>query len=341
MKDYSKRIENLRQRRQDPILKKTILSESFDKSTFGDSLKYVFESMKEIDPRYNSKNFDASNIVQDHLKTGLNKNNIEISFRHQGSLETNTNIKLHSDIDILVIIEKFVSLEPPQIPTSPYTGDPLKDLSDLRELSFRILYGIYNEVDNSKSKAITAKLTNPQRKVDIIPSNWWITNNYNQYKDEFYKGIRLYDKKKNIRINDLPFLHSYRINYKDNEVGGGLKKIIRLLKTLKADSDVEIKLSSYEIQGIVYNMDKLSLTKSSNETLKLLLEINNYINLLINNQIYREGLMVPNGTELVFGSNTSKINELIKMKEELEEIIADLRQEIVPLHKSLEDQFVY
>ena len=129
-------------------------SDSFARTRLGDSSKYVLESMKQIDPEYTKNTFKASENIQTNLKNGLDKEKIEVTFRHQGSIITNTHIKLHSDIDLLTIIERFYSLEPPQVPTIPYEGDPLKDLKDLRNKSFSILNSIYDQVDNSNSKSI-------------------------------------------------------------------------------------------------------------------------------------------------------------------------------------------
>jgi len=334
MKDYKKRIENLKARRQDDQLQKAILSESFSNKSYGESVKYVLEAMLEIDPRYTANTYEASKKIQNHLFPGLKQHGLEIEFRHQGSTETNTHIKVHSDIDLLVLTKKFETLEHPQVPKYPYSGDPLLDLKELREKSHTILDSVYDTVDNTGGKAIAVTLTNPKRKVDVISSNWFNTNDYATYGNETIRGIHIYDKDKHVRMSDLPFLHIHLVNKKDLQVGGSLKKAIRLLKTLKADADTTINLSSYAITGIVYDMSLSDLTVPAYATLQLLLSTSKQLEKIITDKSYRENLTVPNQTEKIFGSDTSKIEEVKKLKIELDEIIVDLGNELSLLNKN-------
>ena len=177
-KDYTKRIENLNKRRFDDSLNTAFLSESFYSEDFGKTTKYVLESMKEIDPNYTKNTFLASAKIHGHLSSGLESQGIDVEFEHQGSVPMNTHIKLHSDIDLVVIHKEFQTLEHPLVPANPYKGDPLADLKVLRESCYEILNRTYEQVDNSNSKSIAVYPTQPKRKVDVVQENWFDSVEY-------------------------------------------------------------------------------------------------------------------------------------------------------------------
>lgn len=253
-KNYAQRLEKLKRRRLDDQLQKAVLSKSFSDIRIGESIRYALESMSSIDQNYTRNTYVASENIRNNLTTGLNGKGLTVEYRHQGSIETDTHIKLHSDIDILVFTEKYLSLEPPLTPANPYQGDPLADLKQLRLECFNILNSTYNQVDNSNAKSIQVFPTNPKRKVDVVPVNWINTKEYEATSDEKYRGVHIYDKDSHSRLKDFPFMHIANVKAKNNLVSGGLAKLIRLLKTLKVDADYEINLSSFEITGIVYAM---------------------------------------------------------------------------------------
>ncbi len=343
IKNYTKRLENLKKRRTDDgIIQKAYLSESFAKAEFSESVKYALESMKPIEASYTKNTILASEKVQANLTKGFVEKKLSVTYRHQGSVETDTSIKLHSDIDLLVITEKYHSLEPPLVPASPYQGDPLADLKELRTESYSILNSVYKQVDDSKAKAIQVFPTDPKRKVDVVVANWYNSVDYsNTYGSEKLRGIHIYDKKKHSRQADFPFLHITKVNEKDTNVNGGLKKLIRLLKTLKVDADYDINLTSFEITSMLYDMSLISLIKSEYQSLMLLPEASKQLDKIITEKSYREALQSPNGKELVFGINTEKIIEIKKLKLELDELIQDITEELGKSFKKIDNQFIY
>jgi hypothetical protein len=340
-KNYSQRLEKLRKRRLDESLQKAVLSKSFSDVSINESVKYALESMSEIDPTYTKNTYTASENIRNNLTPGLQRKGLTVEYRHQGSIETNTHIKIYSDIDLLVFTEKYVTMEPPLIPVNPYLGDPLIDLKQLRQECFNVLNGIYDQVDNSNSKSVQVFPTSPKRKVDVVPCNWINTTDYQNTWNEIYRGVHIYDKDKNIRQKDFPFLNIARVKEKDLIVNGGLRKVVRLLKTLKVDADYEIKLSSFEISSLVYAINNDSLTKSNNHQLLLLNEVSRQLSKLIIDQFYRENLRSPNGKELVFGTNASSVVELKKIKLELDELIQDITEELGRKLKRLDESLIY
>lgn len=341
-RDYKKRIEKLRQRRFDENLNKAILSDSFGKTIYQNSVKYALESMQAIDRSYVAKTFIASERVQDHLAKGLEKEQIGVDFRYQGSAMTNTSIKVHSDIDLLVIIKKYFTFEAPQANPYPYSGDPLADLKELRSSCFKILNGIYNEVDDSKSKSIQVLPTKPKRKVDVVVSNWFDSIDYKvHFKGEIYRGVDIYDKKQHSKKTGFPFLHIQNVNSKTAIVNDGLGKLIRLLKTLKADTETKINLTSFEITCLLYDIQNYLLNKSDKQQLLLLQVASNQLDSLINDETYRNGLISPNRKEYVFRGDSSKVEELKKMKLEVDELIQDVVEELGGYYQKIDNEIIY
>jgi len=340
-KNYTQRLDKLRKRRLDESLQKAVLTKSFSDINISESVKYSLEAMSEIDANYTKNTYLASENIRTNLTSGLGKKGLSVEYRHQGSIETNTHIKIHSDIDILVFTDKYFSVEPPITVTSVYQGDPLNDLKELRQECFSILNATYNQVDNSNSKAIAVYPTNPKRKVEVVPSNWLDTSDFRNTASEVHRGIHIYNKDNHTRFKDFPFLHISRVNTKDGLVNGGLRKLSRLLKTLKADADYEIKLSSFEIVSSVYDMDNASLYKSSTQQLLLLNEGSKQIQKLISDSSYRENLMSPNGKEKVFGTDSGKVVELKKLKLELDELAQDVTEELGRKLKRIDESLIY
>lgn len=339
--DYSKRLEQLRRRRTDDRIEKSILSESFRKSELGESIKYALESMKEIDPDYTKNTYVASEKVSENIRKGLEKIPIDIEFRNQGSVETNTHIKLHSDIDLLVILKTFETLERPQEPANPYQGDPLQDLKQLRSETYRVLDSVYDTVDNSNAKAIKVFPTNPKRMVDVVSANWFNSNEYvTNGRNELYRGINIYNKDEHSRSKDFPFLHIERVNNKEPMTNGGFKKLVRLLKTLKVDADVEIKLNSFEITCALYDIPNVKLNLPEVNQLLLLPVASEQLNKLITNDTYRRSLKSPNGKENAF-PNDNKIIELKKLKREVDDLMSDIKSDLESKYLSINESINY
>lgn len=338
MTDYSKKIANLKSRRQDNITKAFSVTESFNKRTYGETTTYALEAMEEIDPEYTRNTYKQVERVQNQLKPGLKEYGIDVDFRFQGSVPVNTHIKLYSDIDLLTIHQRFFSLEPPLVPSNPYTGDPVSDLKELRTKTFRILDTVFTacDIDDKGSKALTISGGSLNRKIDIIASNWYNSVSYDKYTIETNRGINILDRDNNRRITNFPFLHMHYINEKDQQVGGNEKRLIRLLKSIKADADDEIKVSSYDIASLVFRMDNALLLTTKNERIRLLINCNQYFTRLLNDSVFRDSLYVANGTRKIFASDGVKVEELAKLNKEIESLMIEIASEIRPLFDTIE-----
>lgn len=344
MANYTTKLKNLKSRREDIISKSFSLSESFNRTSYGDSTKYALEAMQPIDATYTQNTYKACDKIKSQLLPGLKEYGIDIDFRYQGSVPTNTHIKVHSDIDLLTIHNGFYTLQSPQVVSVPYEGDPLEDLKNLRGKTHRILDAVYSacDIDDTGSKCITISGGSIGRKIDIIASNWYNSLIYRDNPNEDNRGIQILDRDKDSRIINFPFLHMWWINTKDARVSGNEKRMIRLLKSLKMDAEEDtIKVSSYDIASLVYRMEDSSLQCGIMERLKLLHNTNQYLIKVVNDSTFRDTLYVANGTRKIFCSDGAKVEEVAKLQKELQALMVEIAGEIRPLYSSLEKSNIY
>lgn len=234
--NYSKRLNNLRTRKFDSVLNESTLSKAFDSYDMPENLKYLMESMRPIDKKYNDSTLQASDNVRNHLEREL-KLHFGRDYRTQGSVICNTNIQLHSDIDLLSIIARYHYL-PSNLPVpNPYTeSDPKIDIEQLRDQATRIMKSKYDEVDSTGAKSIWIYNKNLRRKVDIVFAYWYNSAKYIEDNSEYYRGVQLYDFPTRVRQDaDYPFAHIQNVNWKGDNTNDGSRRGLRLLKNLKAD----------------------------------------------------------------------------------------------------------
>ena len=208
----------------------------------------------------------------------------------------------------------------PQVPTNPYKGNPIQDLYDyLRiECENHLKKVFYSAVINCEgAKSITLEGGSLRRKVDVVPANWFNTNRYAETYDEVYRGVQVLDKYKMERIRNTPFYHNYLLEIKDKEGQKNYKKAVRLLKTLKADSSRDIEFSSYDIAGLMYNMENSKFQVGKNY-LVLLRNVKLYIEFVLNNHIYRNQIFVPDRSRKVFDDTNKKVEALRYLKDEID-----------------------
>ena len=307
-----------------------ILNKSYQRIQFPETVKYIIESMQEMDSAYTLNSYKEGERVKSHLEDLT----FDVSFEYQGSVTNNTHIKAHSDIDLLVIIEKFFSLEHPLKPQNPYSGNPIDDLYELRGECNQIFESVYTsvDIDNSGSCAISLSGGSLRRKVDVVPSNWYETVKYRETNLSYYKGIQVLDKTTMIRNINYPFLNNQLIEQKDIDCNYNYRKAIRLLKNIKADADNEINISSYDIIAILFHMtdDKYLV---SYYPLNILINIEKHFNYLITYPNYFNQLNVPDNSRKI--SEKTSITDLRDMKNEITNLKNQATMELYNVGKSL------
>lgn len=320
------RIERLNNRRIDTMVKQANFANEVQfRITQTDSVKYALACMQPIDPDYTANTYAEG----DRVKNQLSKNLTEpCTYDYQGSVTNDTHIKARSDIDLLVLIERFYTLENPQVPTYPYKGEPVQDLLDLRSSAEQVLKDKFPEVDVdcSGSKSIELSGGSLRRKIDVVPSNWFNSNSYAQSGSKTNRGIQILDKDKRTRLTNYPFLHNALLDVKDGQVLGNMRKAIRLMKSLKYDSE-SIDLSSYDICAIGYNIPNDRLLVGSAENLLLVEVCHDYCRELLTYQYIRDAISVPNNTRKVFGADGATVKGLQQLESELMTLRTDILTE--------------
>lgn len=314
--------------------------------SYSDILVYVRTAMKGVPPEYTRRSMDAGEKVKGHLKNELT----DVSYKYQGSVMTNTHIKGASDIDLLVICEKFYHwdwYEVGQILNSPtrkqnyyssqveklkketnmskYEGDSIQDLRNNRLTSERILSNTYQICDVSKPKAIKIKNLNLNREVDTVIANWYDSVSSIISDKGNNRGIQVYNKETNARGEvGFPFLSISRINDRSSATNGRLKKMIRFLKNIKEDSDRSIKLNSFEINAVCYDIEPSTYTNLN--FYELVSIIYKQLKSIVSNELHANRIVSVDRTEPIFRGKPQKVNDLRLLLTEVESIFFDLHK---------------
>lgn len=345
-RNYSTLAENLlRRANPDNIAFEKSFADELSTVKYNDVLRYITLAMNGVEPEYTAKSKEAGEKVKLHLKEVLS----EVNYEYQGSVMTNTHIKGNSDIDLLVITDKFYSFDRvgiqnilndymkrleftsyqiEKLQTENTGGGYTTALSDLRENRLKSetkLLGVYDICDTTHAKAIKITNQNLKRDVDIVIANWYDdVNSVVNNKTAGYRGIQVYNKDLHSKGNpDYPFLSIQRINDKSSVTNGRLKKMIRLLKNLKADSSKNIDLSSFDFNAICYDID---ISKYQTLTKYMLIPVlYQQLYSLANNPILADNLKSVDGHEYIFRGKQEKKEHLKSLMDELQLIFNDLK----------------
>ena len=286
--------------------------------------------MNGVGTQYTDKSREAGEKVKLHLQDIL----LDVEYQYQGSVMTNTHIKGHSDIDLLVISNKFHTIDKQKITEFLNSNKSLSqeqiqklqkellgkkyfsgtnDLKQNRLLSEQKLSSVYDICDITHPKAIKIINKSIKRNVDIVIANWYDdAQSVIKNKQIEFRGVQIYNKESNVAENkDFPFLSIQRINSRNSETNGRLKKMIRFLKNLKADSDRKIELSSFDINAICYNIEKNKYLHSNKYQLVPILY--EQLNELVSNSNKINSLKSVDGHEYIFSRNNIDKKESLKI----------------------------
>lgn len=289
-----------------------------------ESVRYALISMQEIDPKYTANTINEAKRVINQLSKELHA---DTGYRYQGSVSNNTHIKGRSDIDVLTLCHEFITLEPPQKASSLYKGDVIVTLKTMKKTAITTLRSAFPTAtveNNAKSIKITGGSL--RRDIDVVPSNWYDSNRYSQTSNEVYRGIQILDSVNDSRVCNYPFLHNALIDQKDRACNGGLRKAIRLMKTLKYESELDGP-SSYDICALAYNMDSSLLLTSYQQDLAIVYNCFVYCSGLMLDKTMRDSLKVPNETRKVFCDEGCSRSDLESLTDELKALIRDIESE--------------
>ncbi|MGU7837915.1 hypothetical protein ACV22V_00395 [Burkholderia sp. AW33-5] len=353
-RDIQKRLKSLDARRRgtdrggmtfdsaEQILAKSAALESYqERGAEKEFTKYALGSMQAVDPDYTRVGIEEATRVGKQLKAGLEKLRIGVEFRLQGSVPCDIHIRGASDVDLLVLEERYIhyDITGPKAQRGEYR-DPvsyntLDALRSLRTHSEKILTDAYYaaEVDTTGAKAIHLSGGSLRRDIDVVPSNWFDTVDYQRSGIEADRGVDILDKNVPTRVRNMPFRHIQRITDRDRECGGGLKKAIRLCKNVKADAIDEgtaIRLSSFDIASMLWHADMRALTVGVAYELAILGEATRFLDYLARNPAEAKKLYVPDGSRIVFDTE-EKLEALTLLSLELDDLSLKVSREQAPL----------
>lgn len=295
----------------------------------GSAVRYTVASMARLDPRYTEITYEQGDRVKNQLEKAFASSNIGCDFEYQGSVTNDTHIKSYSDIDLLCITQLFTTLEHPQVPAYPYTGDPVKDLNEIRDTGADALRKAYPtaEVDDSGSKSVAISGGSLSRKIDIVPANWYDTNQWASTRAKRFRSIQVLDKKTGKRLKNSPFMHNYLIDVRDGNVAGGLRKVVRLMKSLRYDRG-KISLSSYDLTAIGYNMPERQLLTFPGGEIPLLSRLKEYLDFLGANPDFCVTLDVPDGSRKIFADGHATFDGLNELQDEVDDLVEAVRKNL-------------
>lgn len=321
------RVDKLRSRRVDPgMALRVAANEVYERLSEDDAIRYAIGAMQPIDPEYTKNTYAESVRVQGRLTDGYTAITRQVEYAHQGSVTSDTHIRAHSDIDLLVVEKRFVYLQHPLEPSSPYRGDPKQDLMELRTGAEKTLVAAYPaaKVDCTGGKAISLSGGSLRRKIDVVIAAWLETPEYKNGLGTHYRGISLLDKHTFGTINNKPFLHNYRLNERDTVASGGLRKAIRLLKSLKYDSEQSVTVSSYDIAAIAYAAPATWWAVPHQQELLIVENAHRWLAHLDTNQTAAAALDVPNATRKIFCNGGATFAGLQELRREIASLLRDI-----------------
>lgn len=351
--NYQTKLKNLRNRRSVPsdLKKKYIFDsatvESIDEKVYSssetESVKYTILSMQAVPARYTEISFEEGDRVANSLTKDLISLGIKAKHEFQGSVPLDIHIKGASDVDVL-IFHNYLTYDASGVNGNSYTPSSdgktmLQRMSELRSHSEFILTRNFPavHVDKSKAKAINLNGGSLQREVDIVPAHWCDTKEYQSSGKSEDREVFIYDKSKSSTVSNWPFKHISKINIRNDLYGGNLKKLCRLLKNIKADSEggsnLRMKpLSSYDIASLVYNM-KSELECPAYYDLGLLAKVSDYLlKVCANDFAYGEGLITPDGSRHIIDSDEKKL-AIIELTLVVNGLYKDVLSSIAPFYE--------
>lgn len=337
-KDVRRRLSDLKARRQgsfmamDSLVENSVSMESFEARSSGEWAKYTLGIMQEVDPKYTATSIAEGERVKNQIK---NRISTSVSFEYQGSVPLNVHIRGASDIDILVLLRDYLTYDRSGVGASgyfPWTGPSgIDQLAYLRSELENGLEAAFPEanVDTAGDKAIGLSGGSLRRKVDVVPSYWNDSATYQASRNKKDREVCIFQKQSRTTFTNRPFLHIDKVSEKDRRCNGGAKKIIRMLKNLKADCDnpSSIAVNSYEIAGLAYHFEDGPISLPVYRELALVAVTKQQLDRMINNKQWTMALTTPDGIRKIIDSE-AKFDSLRLLRAEVNELAKNLAIEL-------------
>jgi hypothetical protein len=352
MTDISKRLTQLRARRDgsdritlDAAVRSDVLAkalypdpEPWEKrgSSSQPHTRYAIGAMQAVGPTYTRVSRETGDRVASQLSTRLAAAGIEAEFRLQGSVPLDVHIRRVSDVDLLAIDTSFLTYMPVgaraqsggYVATAKTSQSVLSHLRANIETSLSAAFPAAT-VDKTGAKAVKISGASLPRMVDVVPAHWLDNVAYQASGRETDRGVTIFNKKTGETIDNLPFLHIARIGARCDSIGGGLRKAIRLCKNVKADSERDITLPSFDIAATMYHAEMSALQLGQFFDLAVLAETQRFLDVLACDHAMAKTLLVPDGSRAIFDTD-EKLRGLVRLSHDMDELLSNVYQENTP-----------
>ncbi len=324
------------------ILEKSTVPESYQKRSGGKTYtQYALGAMQAVEPEYTRISIEEAERVGKQLDSAFAAKQIRVEFKLQGSVPCDIHIRGVSDVDLLIIDLRLFTYDSAGLlgaTYSAYGNSAVGGVASLRQIRTESASTLKEKfpqatIDTTGSKAIKIAGGSLRRQVDIVPSLWHETSDYQRTRDLIDRGIKILDNDRaELKLN-LPFKHIHKITQQDTADLGGLKKAIRLCKNIKADAKSEgtsIELSSFDIASLMYHADHNNLRSgaAAGNELTILVEAQRHLDWLYNNSAQAAELWVPDRTRKILDS-PAKVSALAQLSVELDDLVKEVAKEQV------------
>lgn len=330
------RLNRLAMDARNEVLAKSIQAESWQsRAQAQPNTQYALGAMQEVGPAYTQISISTAERVGKQLASTISN----VEFELQGSVPLNVHIRGVSDVDLLTLTTSFLiySQFGPRGASGGYyatTQTSAGVLADLRRNVERVLPSSFPAatVDISGGKAVNISGGSLPRPVDIVPSHWFDTAEYQRAGQKHDRGVYIFNKKTGETICNYPFMHIKLVGDRCNEALGGLRKAIRLCKNVKADAIEEgttIPFPSFDIAATMYHADMQALKIGYLYELRILAEAQRHLDYLYHNETYAKTLKVPDGSRAIFDTQ-EKFEGLKKLSVEMDDLLREVAKEQRP-----------
>ncbi len=314
------------------VLAKSLVTESWEKrATTQPHTRYALGAMQAVGDRYTQISIDTAERVGKQLIANLP---MSVSFRLQGSVPLDVHIRGVSDVDLLTLDNRFLTYNRFGSRANTYSSTTLTSLGALLELrreAERVLKAAYPaaKVDCSGGKCIALSGGSLARPVDVVPSHWDDNAAYQSSSQEHDRGVTILNKAVPETLGNLPFLHIKRVHDRDTLALGGLKKAIRLTKSVKNDAENEssaAKLPSFDIAALLYHADQTALRSGYTYELAILRETQRFLDWCYQNKEAAKQLKTPDESRCILNTE-DKFTALTTISVEMDALAKEVARE--------------
>lgn len=335
-RQIDERLARLRERRfDDGIPGFIMMDEQYQKRSYDKSTRYALGSMQQVDPRSTQISFEEADKVEKNLKSGLEDVGLYPEMRLQGSVLANVHVRGVSDVDLLLLESQYVRVQKCDESKKSYRdyaglGHICDDVIHLRKKSVEVLRRRFwgANVDDKPAKSIQLSEGAFRRKVDVVPSHWFDTAEYQKTLDETTRGVDVVDQYTRESFRNYPFEYVKQINAKDQQTLGGAKMAIRLAKNVRNDAEADIGLTSYDIGSLICHCPTEYIMSRPARDLMILAGTDKWFEELTNNRSFALSLYAPDGTRKIIDTN-DRWEGLQKLSEELAALASEVESEVI------------